>query len=84
MPHYILKPRQSFLEVIQKKNDGLDMICEGTTILGILTDDDRFPQTRKSIIQYIINVPEQKIEFTLITELNKRIYDYLDKYWKIE
>ena len=37
MPHYILKPRQSFLEVIQKKNDSLDMICEGTTILGILT-----------------------------------------------
>jgi len=84
MPHYILKPRLSFLEDIQKEKGSLDMITEGTTILGILTDDYRFSQTRKSIIQYVINVPEQKIEFTLKTELNKGIYDCLNEYWKIE
>jgi len=60
MPHYILKPRQSFLEDIQNNKRSLDMITEGRTILGILSDDDKFPKTRKSLIQYVINVPGKK------------------------
>ncbi|KYK24607.1 hypothetical protein AYK26_03460 [Euryarchaeota archaeon SM23-78] len=84
MPHYILKPKEDTLEKVKKYRLNLDMIVEGNTILGILTDTDRFPKTKGSIEEYIIRVAEQTIEFRLKTELDKNICDYLSKYWDIK
>ena len=74
MVHYILKPRTG-------KN--LDMIAEGKTILGLLTDKERFPKMRESLEEYTIRIPEQKVEFKLKTELDSQIHDYLSRCWEI-
>ena len=84
MRYYILKPRKDFLDEVKDSGENLDMIVEGTTILGILTDTHRFPRTQESIEEYIIRVPEQTIEFKLKTELNNHIFEYLSNYWEIE
>jgi len=80
MMHYKLKPKQDFLQSV----GNLDIITEGHAVLGILADKDRFPEIRESIDEYIIRVPEQEVEFSLETELNGKIYEFLSKYWEIE
>jgi hypothetical protein len=80
MVHYKLKPKQNFLE----KARNFDMIAEGGAIFGILTDGYRFPETKESIEEYRILVPEQMIEFKLKTKLDKNIHEYFSKYWEIE
>lgn len=79
MIHYILKPKDSFLE----RAENFNMIVEGKAILGIFTDY-RFEKDISEIKEYRIQVEDQIIEFNLKKELEQNINDYLSIFWEIE
>lgn len=81
MVNYKFKAKEEFL-----KNAGgsIDIITEGRAILGILTDERKFPKTKRNIIEYAIDVKNSEIRFELRNGLDKNIYNLLKNYWEIE
>lgn len=81
MVSYTLKAKKEFL-----KNAGgsIDIIVEGDAVFGILTDDVRFPETKKSIREYTISVKNNQIKFELEKKLKESVYRSLSNYWDIK
>lgn len=59
------------------------MITEGRTVFSILTDNDRYPETRKNLLKYSIDVKGKKIRFELGTKLPGDIERILGEYYNI-
>lgn len=81
MVSYTLKPKKARTE---HSEGTLDIIVEGKTILEILTEEFRFPETKRSIKEYVISVKNNQINFELEKKLGEGIYRILSNYWDIE
>lgn len=82
MISYLLKPNQEF-EDVANKIGGINIIVEGKAVLGLITDEHKFPETKKNLETYLINVKKKTIKIGMGQELQKEITDYLNRSWDI-
>ncbi len=84
MPTYTLKPKSEFLKKVNDLGESFDMLLEGQTVVGIIIDKYRFPDARKSLQNYTINISEKYLKIELGVRIDEKIHDFLENYWEIK